>query len=257
MLITTIQTLSFALTAIIIGAVASPTPAGSVAELSNGLSKRQVLQHLPQAAHSLQIKWQPSVDFATNACYHVPAIDAAGKRNDGQAKRDVTLCRQGRYLSNTNVYTRSHCQNKNGVDWCVHIYDYYFEVDTSHRHDIEHIAMVTKNGNFERASASCHGKWYSRGYNDIKWHDGGTHPKFVYTLDGTSFCFHYATAASEPPKNHAGHWFRAALVDWFQGFNDNHRNLLNNDPGWWGAANWAIRDANWWGSVTAVCPELR
>ncbi|KAH7390013.1 necrosis inducing protein-domain-containing protein [Pyrenochaeta sp. MPI-SDFR-AT-0127] len=234
-------------------AAASDPP---LADAQNSIVKRQRLEALPQRAGPEHINWQPSLDFDRDSCYHVPVINAAGTVNEGQNPAG-SHCRQGWMLSNTNVYVRGHCQTKNNVKWCIQIYDYYFEADLpSHRHDIEHIAVVFKNDKFERISVSCHSKWDSRGYNDVRWHDGGSHAKIVYHKDGAStHCFRYARANDEPPENHAGHWFRGALVDWFQGLNNNQRNILNSHS--FGQAGFAIKDSSWWCAITAVIPELR
>ncbi|KAH7094691.1 necrosis inducing protein-domain-containing protein [Paraphoma chrysanthemicola] len=231
-----------------------------VADPHAPIVKRQRLEALPQRAGPEHINWQPSLDFDRDSCYHVPMIDAAGNVNAGQDQA-TAHCRQGWMLSNTNVYVRGHCETRNNVKWCIQIYDYYFEADggqppVGHRHDIEHIAVVFKNNNFERISVSCHGKWDSRGKNNVIWHDGGSHAKIVYHKDGGGTrCFRYATANDEPPENHAGHWFRGALVDWFQGLNNNQRNILNSHS--FEPAGLAIRDSKWWCSITAVIPELR
>jgi len=87
---------------------------------------------LSQKAHEQQIKWQPSMDFDTDGCYNVPAVNAQGATTAGLPHNFVSAssdCRDASDLDNNNVYVRSRCNN----GYCVHIYDYYFEKDVAVR----------------------------------------------------------------------------------------------------------------------------
>lgn len=63
------------------------------------------------------IKFQPVLDYDTDSCYNVAAIDKDGNVAQGlDTKGDITEgCREPKDLDNQNVYVRKRC---NG-DWCV------------------------------------------------------------------------------------------------------------------------------------------
>lgn len=127
--------------------------------------------------------------------------------------------------TNTNVNSsRQRCNN----NWCVYVYDYYFEKDASgtggHRHDWEHVVVWVKgdqSGN-EPASdryvaTSYHGNYVLWKGTDILWHTGAegkpTHPKVVYHKDGPStHCFRKAETHDDPVENHSKQWFFGDLI---------------------------------------------
>jgi hypothetical protein len=179
---------------------------------------------LPQRATPKDLRWQPSLDFDTDGCYNVPAIDAAGNIVQGLPHSWTGLssnCRDASDLDNNNVYVRQRC-NSNG--WCVYLYDYYFEkdvaipnfLDPGHTHDWEHIAVWTFNETPQYVAASQHGKYEIRAARDVGW--DGDHPKMVYHKDGVqTHCFRFADASDDRIENHKGVWFRGALVS-YNGF---------------------------------------
>lgn len=104
-------------------------------------------QALPASASEGDLKWQPAVDFDKDGCYSTPAIGTDGTVNPGlKLGGDVNgSCRDESDLRNTNVYSRSKCNN----DWCAYMYQYYFEKDQAalgpgsagHTHDWEGVIM--------------------------------------------------------------------------------------------------------------------
>lgn len=169
---------------------------------------------LPQRATADDLRWQPSLDFDTDGCYNVPAIDAEGNVAEGLPYEWVGLssdCRDESDLDNNNVYSRQRCNS----GWCVYLYGYYFEKDVpvanffggGHRHDWEHIAVwvSTETGRAEYVGASQHGNYELKPAADVRW--DGDHPKIVYHKDGAStHCFRFAGEADENIENHKGVW---------------------------------------------------
>lgn len=99
---------------------------------------------LPMRATANDRRWQPAMDFDTDGCYNVPAIDAEGNISQGLEHNWVSAsqdCHDASDLENNNVYSRQRCNS----GWCVYIYDYYFEkdvavqnfIDVGHTHDWE------------------------------------------------------------------------------------------------------------------------
>lgn len=180
---------------------------------------------LPQRATANDLRWQPSLDFDTDGCYNVPAIDAQGTIAQGLPYQFTGLssdCRDASDLDNNNVYSRQRCNN----GWCVYLYGYYFEKDvavpnfisTGHTHDWEHIAVWVSDatGRAEYVGASQHGGFEVKAAGDVRW--DGEHPKMVYHKDGAStHCFRFANTADDAIENHKGVWFRGSLVS-YNGF---------------------------------------
>ena len=180
------------------------------------LQARDLLTPLGASSTSEQLKWSPALDYDTDSCYNVAAISSSGQLNAGQdpgkgQSEIIKYCRKEDRLTKTNVYVRSRCNN----GWCAHMYDYYFESDFTnsvfpgHRHDWEHIAVWTQNGNLQFVSISAHGEWDIRlaGRNPQIRYEQGTHPKVVYHKDGQlTHAFRYANSGDERPENHWKSW---------------------------------------------------
>ncbi|KAF5007778.1 hypothetical protein FDECE_5902 [Fusarium decemcellulare] len=180
---------------------------------------------LPENAPEDAIKYQPVLDYDTDSCYNVPAIDKDGNTAEGlDAAGDKTGgCRDAGDLDNQNVYSRTRCNN----GWCAHMYEHYFEKDATgnpfsggHKHDWENIVVVVKDGEGHPAivAASAHDNYETKNWDEIPQQD--THPKIVYHQDGGgthAFRFAKGDNGDEPPENHKGEWIRGALVD-YMGF---------------------------------------
>ncbi|KAK3343621.1 necrosis inducing protein [Lasiosphaeria hispida] len=133
-------------------------------------------------------------------------------------------CRDEVDLDKANVYSRRHCSG----DWCVAIYDYYFEKDVAlstdtggHRHDWEHIAVWTRGSTVEYVAASAHGGYHVKSRKDVlfSYDQDGEHPLMVYHKDGAStHAFRFATAKDVAKvENRKGVFWRGILVGW-EGF---------------------------------------
>jgi hypothetical protein len=96
--------------------------AGVSAMPSNLVSKRapnppRALQESAPADH---IKFQPVLDYDTDSCYNVPAIDAQGNVCEGLSSEYTTNtqdCREPPNLDNQNVYSRRRCNH----GWCAYM----------------------------------------------------------------------------------------------------------------------------------------
>lgn len=213
---------------------------------------------LPQSAPDDDLRWQPALDFDTDGCYNVPAVDASGNLAEGLPHSWVGLasdCRDESDLDNNNVYSRRRC---NG-GWCAYLYGYYFEKDVAipnfedpgHTHDWEHIAVWVRDGTAEYVGASQHGGFEVKKASDVRWE--GDHPKMVYHKDGWStHCFRFGNTEDDNIENHKGVWFRGALVG-YDGYPEGIRDILEAHD--FGAANFALKDASFPGSLERALPD--
>jgi hypothetical protein len=101
---------------------------------------------MPQNADpNLDIKFQPVLDYDTDSCYNVPAIDINGNLDKGLSNtytcNTCDGCRTAAYLDNQNVYSRSHCNN----GWCAIMYEHYFQKDVG----LQHVAGVASGHRYE------------------------------------------------------------------------------------------------------------
>ncbi|KAF9772956.1 hypothetical protein IL306_009294 [Fusarium sp. DS 682] len=188
-------------------------------------------------AQALEFKFQPLVDFDTDSCYNVPAIDPDGNISEGlEPNIDVSECRQASTLDNSNVYVRGRCNR----GWCAFVYAYFFQMDFAeggaftkwnHRYDWEHVVVWAKQGEPQTVAVSCHGDYSSRKVMNVimaespaefplpNWNwlpaDTPTHPKVVFHKDGLrTHCFRFATGADDPVENDKGVWIRGGLLGW-------------------------------------------
>ncbi|KAK4446289.1 necrosis inducing protein-domain-containing protein [Podospora aff. communis PSN243] len=217
---------------------------------------------LPLNAPLSELNTQPSLDFDKDSCYNVAAIGPDGTFAEGMKPSGAFSggCRDESDLDNSNVYSRSRC---NG-DWCVTIYDYYFEKDTSqtsgvggHRHDWEHVAVWTNGGSIEYVATSAHGGYTVKSRKDVLFHgdQGGAHPLVVYHKDGGfTHAFRFANGKDvERPENHKGVFWRGALVGW-EGYPDGLRDQLVEYE-WEGPAAMAITDEKFADEIKKAKPK--
>ncbi|KAI5918137.1 necrosis inducing protein-domain-containing protein [Camillea tinctor] len=234
--------------------LAASTPASFERQVNHTVAVEEPPTALPERATDNDKKWQPALDFDTDSCYNVPAVDAEGnvaKGLDHNYSGPSEDCRDASDLDNNNVYSRQRCNN----GWCAYLYDYYFEKDVAvpyvadaggHRHDWEHIAVFVQNDEAKFVAVSQHGKYDARAADKVRW--DGTHPKAVYHKDGgTTHNFRFANEDDDNIENDKGVWFLGALVS-YNGFpSDSIRDaMMNND---WGHASVAIKDASFPGNL--------
>jgi len=190
--------------------------------LTPGIASADPPAALPAAAPDADVKWQPALDFDQDGCYNTPAIGPDGTVSPGLPLGGDTNgnCRDQSDLENTNVYSRSKCNN----GWCAYLYAYYFEKDQAslgggsagHTHDWEHIIVWVQDDQAKFLSVSQHGGWETKPGAELQF-DGGSHPKAVYHKDGGgTHCFRFpkSDGGDEPPENHEGRWQYRGLVGW-------------------------------------------
>lgn len=177
---------------------------------------------LPASAPDADKKWQPALDFDKDGCYSTPAIGPDGTIAPGLDIGGAVNghCHDKSDLENTNVYSRSKCNN----GWCAYMYAYYFEKDQtftgpgaagSHKHDWEHIIVWVQNDQAKYVSVSQHKGYDTKSASELQFQD--SHPKAVYQKDGGSthdFRFAKSDGGDEPPENDEGTWQIKGLVGW-------------------------------------------
>lgn len=75
--------------------------------------KRDIISPLGESASDLEFKFQPYLDFDRDGCYNTAGIDPSGYRNPGKGATGTYEgdCRDPHQLENSNVYSRSRCNN--------------------------------------------------------------------------------------------------------------------------------------------------
>ncbi|KAK0620544.1 necrosis inducing protein-domain-containing protein [Immersiella caudata] len=218
---------------------------------------------LPLNAPLSDLQSQPALDFDKDSCYHVAAIGPDGTFAEGMKPSGALSggCRSESDLDNSNVYSRRRCN----ADWCVTMYDYYFEKDTSqtsgvggHKHDWEHIAVWTRDGRIEYVAASAHGGYKVTQRDDVFFNSdqGGEHPLIVYHKDSVfTHAFRFANKKDvEKPENHKGVFWRGTLVGW-EGFPEVGIREALVAHEWEGPAAMAISDENFAGEIQKAKPK--
>ena len=146
---------------------------------------------LPERATALDKRFQPAVDFDTDVCFNVPAVDAAGAISPAAstyATRPPASCRAANYRTQSNVYARSRCNN----GYCGRVYSYFWQSDFSHAFDWESIIVwTTDQGTSSRVvgvTRGDHGDWDTRPTS-------GGQLRFVSDASGehVKLVFHYET----------------------------------------------------------------
>ncbi|KAL6706042.1 hypothetical protein ACN47E_006144 [Coniothyrium glycines] len=195
------------------------------------------------------LKYQPVIDFDKSACYNTAAITRDGIVNPGRelcgrdqaCRKQVNLghdeCQKVDRLENSNVYVREKCKSDG---WCFYLYGYYFEKDEpgdvspkeGHKHDWEHLAVWTQNGEAKYLAWSAHGNYNVDFPGLVEWE--GNHPKFVMHRDwGTTHAFRKAKN-NEAPENAKGRWYRSPLVS-IEKMDGWLKDKMLNNP--WGSAH--------------------
>lgn len=206
----------------------SPAPAPGPAPPSPPPAPQpQPHSRLDELASKGASKYQPVIDFDKSACYNTAAIFRDGKLNPGlelcgsdqRCRHEVDLghdnCQRVDRLDNSNVYVREKCTDDG---WCFYLYGYYFEKDEpgnatpleGHKHDWEHIAVWTQNGEAKILGWSAHGNYDVDYSHRVEWE--GDNPKFVIHRDwGSTHAFRKAKKG-EAPENAKGGWQQSQLV---------------------------------------------
>jgi hypothetical protein len=201
--------------------------------------------------------YEPAFDYDGDGCYPTPAIGRDGTIAPGLAMGGAENghCRDAWDLDNTNAYSRVKCNN----GWCAYMYTLYFEKDqvslgpgsAGHRHDWEHVVVWVQGDWGMYVSTSAHGKFTTRGRDDVPWDETGKHAKVIYHKDGGStHCFRHAFFG-EQPENHKGTWQYPPLVGW-DNFPAGLRDLLVAHD--FGSATFGIKDGSFEGALSRAKP---
>ncbi|KHA62863.1 hypothetical protein NI18_20290 [Sphingomonas sp. Ant20] len=180
---------------------------------------------LPERATALDKRFQPAVDFDTDVCFNVPAVDASGAISPAAstyATRPPASCRAANYRTQSNVYARSRCNN----GYCGRVYSYFWQSDFSHAFDWESIIVwTTDQGTSSRVvgvTRGDHGDWDTRptsgGQLRFVSDASGEHVKLVFHYETWGFShlwrFSKTDGGDEPAENGTGQWLIQPLVSW-------------------------------------------
>lgn len=207
---------------------------------------------LPERATALDKRFQPAIDFDTDVCFNVAAVDSNGNVSAAAstyATRPPASCRSASYLRGSNVYSRSRCNN----GYCGRVYAYFWQSDFSHAYDWETIIVWTTDaGSGSRVvgvTRGDHGDWDTRAVSGGQLRfvsdSTGEHAKLVFHYEtwGFSHLFRFSKTdgGDEPPENGTGQWVIQPLVSW-NGYPS--RSVRDRVAGYdFGSGNFEIKDA--------------
>lgn len=207
---------------------------------------------LPELATAIDKKFQPAIDFDTDVCFNVPAVNASGATSPATstyATMPPATCRTGSYRTQSNVYSRSRCNN----GYCARVYSYFWQSDFSHAYDWETIIVWTTADGIDSqvvgVSRGDHGDWDTRKVSggQLRFLEDATgkHVKVVFHYEtwGFSHLFRFAKTdgGDEPPENGTGKWLVQPLVSWNGYPSLAVRNAVSNAN--FGGANFEVKDS--------------
>jgi len=216
---------------------------------------------LPELATALDKRFQPAVDFDTDVCFNVSAVNASGGISAGAstyATRPPASCRNASYLAQSNVYSRSRCNN----GYCARVYSYFWQSDFSHAYDWESIIVWTTDQGTSSTVVGVtrgdHGNWDTRatsgGQLRFLSDSTGQHVKMVYHYETWGFShlwrFSKTDNGDEPPENGTGSWVIQPLVSWNGYPSVSVRNTVSNYN--FAGTNFDNKDARFSGVLTAA-----
>jgi hypothetical protein len=216
---------------------------------------------LPQLTTALDKRFQPAIDFDTDVCFNVPAVDASGRISPAAstyATRPPASCRSASYRAQSNVYARSRCNN----GYCGRVYSYFWQSDFSHAYDWESIIVWTTDQGASSTvvgvTRGVHGDWETRatsgGQLRFVSDSSGEHVKMVFHYETLGFShlwrFSKTDGGDEPPENGTGQWLIQPLVSWNGYFSVAVRNSMSNYD--FGGANFDNKDARFANTLAAA-----
>lgn len=207
----------------------------------------------------------PVFDFDGDGCLPAAGISRSGEQNGG-LKPGGTLggkCRDSRFLDTSNTLHRHACKQHNGDLYCGHFYSLYFEKDQvinywggGHRHDWEHAAVFTKNGEVTHGSYSAHGDTFTKAAADLPFE--GNHLKIVYHKDGVlTHAMRFAKLPVEVAENPYGSFVTPTIVSWQSVVGDNIDNAglrLRLNQYNYGSASIPVKDSNFLSNLNEARP---
>jgi hypothetical protein len=244
--------------------------------------------NLPEAATQKAKDLAVRFDFDNDSCFPDAAIYRDGTQNPGlEISGTITGgCRNRAQLTNSNTYHRSVCVDKDGVEYCVHMYALYFEKDQvapyrwiklvadwgnetlglslgrlGHKHDVEYALVWTTNGEVTHGSYSSHGKVTTKSKSNLAFDDD--HLKIVYHKDdgnGGTHAFRFADRNDISAENPLGRYFTPALVDWYQMKGDRDTNAVlrekaNKEYDYGPTAEFHVNDKRFPGEIVKGIPD--
>lgn len=207
----------------------------------------------------------PVFDFDNDGCLPSAGISRAGVANGGLKPSGsiVGECRSMDFLETSNTYHRATCEQVAVDTYCVHLFSLYFEkdqfldyVESGHRHDWEHVAVWTKNGEITHGGYSAHGDLTNLPAAEIPRQAGRL--KFVYHKDGIATHAMRVAKANEMAENPYGRFVTPLVVSWnqMQGdgvSNETLRDRLNAHS--YGSANLPVKDSNFLNNINGYLPD--
>ncbi|WP_035482221.1 NPP1 family protein [Gallaecimonas xiamenensis] len=175
---------------------------------------------LPLAAEAYAIA--PVFDFDGDGCLPSAGISRSGQQNGGLNPTGglTSGCRAGNFLDLSNTLHRYACVTSGNDRYCGHFYALYFLKDqvlsgikSGHRHDWEHVAIWTKNGQVTHGSYSAHGSLNTKAASELD--SEGGHIKLVYHKDGLLTHAMRFSKINELAENPYGRFVTPAITSWF------------------------------------------
>lgn len=206
----------------------------------------------------------PVFDFDGDGCLPSAGISRWGQQNGGLKPSGSIAggCRNSDFLESSNTLHRHACKWQNDSNYCVHFYALYFLKDQvsdyfggGHRHDWEHVAIWTINGQVSHGSYSAHGDLYTQPANELAFENG--HLKIVYHKDGVLTHAFRFSSSNEWAENPYGVFVTPPLVSWYVVVGDwvsnqDMRALLNTFD--YGSASIPLKDSNFINNVNTARP---
>ncbi|WP_018415355.1 NPP1 family protein [Teredinibacter turnerae] len=163
----------------------------------------------------------PVFDFDGDGCLPSAGISRTGEQNPGLRPTGTITgnCRTNTFLDSSNTLHRHACQESQGNTYCAHFFALYFEKDqvvnyiqSGHRHDWEHAAVWTINGQVTHGSYSAHGDLFTQPFNQLPTQNG--HLKVVYHKDGLSTHAMRFAGSNEAAENAYGTFVTPLIISW-------------------------------------------
>lgn len=233
----------------------------------------QDFARLDVATTKLASAFAPVFDFDADGCFPSAGISRNGQINRGlDNSGDLGgKCRPDNFMDLSNALHRYECAyNKDDKsEYCGHFYALYFRKDQAvagpidaggHRHDWEHVAIWTKDGEMTHASVSAHGKMARKavGDSDLYRNEYGQVMVVYHKDNALTHAFRFAKSASEAPENPYGRFVTPAIATWYEMTGDNQSNgdmrkrLDNAD---YGSANLPVSQRNFFRNLNKFKPN--
>lgn len=206
----------------------------------------------------------PVFDFDSDSCLPSAGIARDGRQNGGLKPSGPLTggCRNDQFLELSNTLHRYACTWQAGHQYCGHFFALYFLKDqilsgiqSGHRHDWEHVAVWTRDGQVTHGSYSAHGKLYSAPAASLDQQHG--HLKFVYHKDGALTHAMRFAKADEVAENPYGDFITPTLISWYRLSGDGMDNaaLRERLNGYdYGSADIPLKDSNFLTHLNAARP---